>query len=490
MKKLVDHTTITFFILLVLGCVPEYNIDDIEIEIPNKWEYDISDNQNVTGVWWGILTDSTIISFIEKVKSQNKTLNNIIYRNSIAYQTARIQGTNIYPTLNGLLSGNKSVQNLATFGFSESFLPENQNQDSGVDDSDVISFNSETYGLQLSTQWEIDIWGRALNARRAALKDYEAMKYELSYIGFSTLVQSVKTFIQAEEAYGQVEIAKVSYNNLVEIRDMVKDRYEKGVKSSLDYRLAETSVAIAEVQIEVRQAQANNIFRVLNVLQGQYPSNKFIPTNQLIDSIPSISKGIPADLLKRRPDIKSAILKIEAEGMRLGQNKRNLLPGIMLNASAGTSTKELSEVFNDKNGIWNAGLSVASPLFNQKKLRLAIKVQESIRNEAIENLYITLLEAFTEVEGLIELEESYNNQLSSFKIAQEQSKNAYQLARERYDKGITTLELVLNSQKQYNDIRSQYLELKRRRLNNRLDLILALGGNEQTTLLNFEMEEK
>ena len=95
----------------------------------------------------------------------------------------------------------------------------------------------------------------------------------------------------------------------------------------------------------------------------------------------------------------------------------------------------------------------------------------------MQNLSTKLLDAFSEVEQLLELESSYDIQLNALIIAKSQSQDTYVLSQERYDKGLVSLELVLNIQRQYNDSRSQFLVLKRQKLNNYLSLILALGGD-------------
>ena len=271
-------------------------------------------------------------------------------------------------------------------------------------------------------------------------------------------------------------IAKESYESFSEIRDLVKDRYERGLKSSLDYRLAETSVSTSKVLIEVRKVQLKSLNRGLEILSGKYPKGDIITGKTLPVSLPNIEPVIPADLLIRRPDIRSLLLKSEAEGLLLAQAKRNLLPGISLNSRAGTSAQKLEDIFNDDYGIWNMGFSLTAPLFNAGKLRAAAKLQESSKRESKENLLKGLLNAFSEVEQLLELDTSLLIQQKAINDAAKQSLDAYNLSKERYDKGVTTLESVLNTQRQYNDIRSQYLMLSRQRIENRLSLILALGG--------------
>ena len=118
-----------------------------------------------------------------------------------------------------------------------------------------------------------------------------------------------------------MKINEESYQSLVEIRDLVKDRYERGLKSSLDYRLAETSVLTSKVSIETRKLQLNNLNRRLEVLVGKYPKGEYEISKILPQNIPDINSSIPADLITRRPDIKSLLLKVESEELLLAQAK-------------------------------------------------------------------------------------------------------------------------------------------------------------------------
>ena len=134
-------------------------------------------------------------------------------------------------------------------------------------------------------------------------------------------------------------------------------------------------------------------------------------------------------------------------------------------------------ILNDDYGIGNLGISFTAPIFNQGRLRSNIKLNKAIKEETIQSLKLKLLTAFMEVEQLLYLDNSYTIQLNALETAKRQALETYNLSKERYDKGLVSLELVLNSQRQYNDYRSQFLILKRQKLNNYLSLILALGGN-------------
>ena len=154
-----------------------------------------------------------------------------------------------------------------------------------------------------------------------------------------------------------------------------------------------------------------------------------------------------------------------------------LLPGITLNGSVGTSTQEIEKIFDKDHGVWNLGVNVAAPLFNGGRLRSISKIQESNYETAKQELVKGILNAFSEIEQLLEQNQSLSIQNNALEVALKQSKDAYELSKERYDKGVTTLESVLNSQRQYNSIQSQYLTIRKYSIENRLSLILAMGGD-------------
>ena len=472
-------------IIFEFGCIkkPELNIEELKIKIPNEWSIPIHSDNDITGEWWVAFNNQELNNFLSQIKNESPDFLSLIQNQKIGLFNSKISGASLFPSLNLGFNRSESVQNLSAFGFADDFLdPRGTDTSAQVKNSgnSVLTFDNTAYGLGLNHQWELDVWGRLLNEREAAKKDYQALRYDISYIGFSLLVRSTILYYQAVEAMAQLDLSEESYESLVEIRDLVKNRYEKGLRSSLDYRLSETSVSTAILEMENRKNQLVAINRQLQVLTGEYPSGNFIKENKLPKYLPPIPSSIPAAIIDRRPDIRSLILKIESNSHRIAQAKRNLLPGIMLTGSLGTSTQDIEKILNEDFGIWNLGLGVTAPIFNGQRLRSAIKIQEASFEKSKQDLIKGLLQAFSEIEQYMYYDQSLVIQMNALESAVEQSRDAYNLSKERYDKGVTTLESVLNSQRQYNSIQSQYLYLQRQSIENRLLLIIAMGGD-----LNF-----
>ena len=474
---------LTLFFILFFGCAgkQEVRVDTLDLKIPETWNAPFPPSEKVSGNWWSVFNDPMLDSFLLRLKTESPDIKTLVQNQRMALYNAKINGASIYPSFNLAARADTNVQNLSGFGFADSFFNDSNGNDSSntseQNSSSVLSFGNRNFSLGINLQWEVDVWGRLLNGRRAAYKDYESIKYDLSYLQFSILIRGTQLYFNAKEAAAQLELSKESYQSLVEIRDLVKERYEKGLRPSLDYRLSETSVATSIVSIENRKSLLRSLNRQIETLLGSYPSGTFIEESKLPIALPPVPMGIPASVIEKRPDVRSLVLKLESAGHRVAQSKRDLLPGITLNGSVGTSTQELEKIFDEDYGVWNLGVNITSPIFNGGRLRSVNKIQESNYENAKQDLIKGILNAFSEIEQFLEQNESLSIQNEALKVAVKQSKDAYDLSKERYDKGVTTLESVLNSQRQYNTIRSQYLTLLRRSIENRLSLVLAMGGD-------------
>lgn len=230
--------------------------------------------------------------------------------------------------------------------------------------------------------------------------------------------------------------------------------------------------------METRKNQLKSINRELEILIGKYPEGNLIKNSEIPKIMPGVSRKLPASLIQKRPDIQSLVYKLESQSYKVAESKRNLLPGLFFNSNVGTSSQSIKDVINKDYGIWNVGLNVTAPIFNGNKLRSALEIEKATYEKSKQELVKGILKAFSEVEQQLEMSESLEIQTNALKSAVNQSQDAYELSKERYDSGVTSLESVLNSQRRLNSIKSQYLTMQRLVIDNRLSLILALGGTD------------
>ena len=463
---------------MVVGCssniAPKLELPE---KLPLNWNSSQTSLDTFNNEWWQVFDDTTFNRHYDDFKILSPDLKSVSKQLESSSLLAKINGAILAPSFSVGSDGSQRKQNLSAFGFSPSALGiGNQGQDSSSSES-VLSFESSNFNAAITMQWEIDIWGKLRNQRKAAFKNFEASYNELSYLQFSLGTRFASSYYNAVEAEMQRSLSEEIFLSLKEVRDVVLQRYERGLTSSLDLRLAESALANSELQKINSSIKSVNLLRNLETLLGKYPSSSLIISKTLPLSIPQVPAGIPSELIERRPDVQAAINKMEAASYEHVQSKRNLFPSFSLTARGGTSASELSDILNGDFSVWNLGANITAPIFQSGRLRNNVKLKDSqLSMSEIEAVKI-MIRAFSEVEQALYVQNAIKDQLRAITSAEEQSEAAYLLAFDRYQKGLVDLVTVLNSQNQWRNTQSIQISVQNNQISSYTNLLLALGGN-------------
>ena len=468
------------FIVFFSACAEKFSTNDFSISesIPSSWDLKLTDSSTVIGDWWESFEDSLFNDVLSDFNKSSPDLKTISSRMNVAKQILKINKASRLPSFSLGMNGTSRKQNLTAFGLSDDFFgggpDSSQSNDSG---SGVTSFSSSNFGLNLTMQWELDVWGKLFNRGRGASSEYQSAYYDLSFLSFSMRIQLAKLYFSTVESLEQYELSKETYKSVSELADMVSARYDKGLRSSLDLRLTKSSVASSKAQMEIRKQAYLVLVRRLESMLGKYPSGKYVVNSELASKLPSIAIGIPSEILNRRPDIKSSLAKLQAASHKKSESISSLLPSFILTSSTGNSSNDLNDVLNEDYQIWSQGLTVGLPLFQGGSIRANKNIAEENLNIAKQNLIKTIINAYSEVEQTLFAENSNDILLDAYENAAEQAEAAYKLSRERYDSGLVDLIAVMDSQQRWFLSRSQVLAAKKNKIDTRLNLLLAFGGN-------------
>ena len=457
-----------FFYLFLFGCISVQNNLDINksVDIPSVWQGKIEIDSTITNEWWKEFGDTDLDSLIILFLNNNYNLKSSYSSLESAFYRSQINGTDIFPSIISNLSKNEGVQNYK-------------------EELDFLDSYSKGYELGLSTNWEIDIWGKLLSKKFAEKKGYQAAKYDYKYIKLSLLSNFIKAYFLLLESSEQVSLAESSVNAYKDIFSIVEKRYNQGIRSSLDYRLSASNLSSSEAVLVQRKIIYDQIKRQIEIFLGEYPNSDFLPSKTLPQNYPSLPDNMPSDLLKRRPDILASEMRMSASKARLIQAKRMRLPSINLAYSVGYSSSDINNLtidkfISDENYVWNLATNLTLPLFQAGRLKANQKLSESELNRSELEYIQTVLNAFLEVESKISSHHLLLSQLDALNRALNQAEEALNLSKDRYDVGISELIMVLDSQRRVFDTRSQMILIKRQLIDNRIDLILALGGTYET----------
>ncbi len=463
-------------ITLALGAcasAPPARHPDLAVAVPSEWA---GDGATPLEHWWNQLGDAHLDSLVRQALSSNFDLQSAAARLEQAQAQARIAGAPLQPGIALGGSGAKRKQNFVGFP-----IPGSQGQ--------VLSTTTYSYGINLSASWELDLWGSLRAGARAALADAEAAHAEYSGARLSLVAQTARAYFAAVEAERQVELARATVDNYRLSNEQIDRRYQRGLSASLELRLGRANLAAAEATLEQRRQQLDRSRRQLELLLGRYPSGRIATGSALPTIATAVPTGLPADLVSRRPDLAAAERRLAAAQNRLTQARGQLLPRISLTASTGTSSNELKNLLNGDFSVWNLLTNISQPLLQGGRLRAGVDLAKAGSESALAAYAQSALRAYAEVEQALAAEQFLARQESALQTASVEARAARTLAEDRYTKGLSDLITLLDAQRRAFDAESRLLSVQRQRLDTRIDLHLALGGDFSDAPLVFQHAE-
>jgi len=306
--------------------------------------------------------------------------------------------------------------------------------------------------------------------------DLQAVQDDFAGARLSLAGQTTKSWLAAAEAAQQVDLARRTVDTWRRSFQQVQYRYEQGVRSPLDVRLARSSLADAEALLEVRLEQQDAAVRQLEILMGRYPGRE-LPDPEILPGVPAaIPGGVPSEVVRRRPDLAAAERRLAAADQRFLFARRSLYPRFTLTASGGTASAGLSDLVDGNFSVWSLAGGLFQPLFQGGRLRAAVDAADAGTREALETYVSGVLQAYGEVETALAAEQYLARQVDRLSESSVQSAAARKLAQERYESGLEDYVTVLEAQRRELTSQAALLEVQRLRLVNRVDLYLALGG--------------
>ena len=455
-------------LVMLVGCVapaPTHTAPE-SLPIPGNWQgaAPVSSAASGDAVWWETFSSLELEGMLVEAFLGNPDLQALSARVEAAGASVRIAGANLYPSVSAGLDGSKRKQNFIGLPIPGST-------------GNVLSTRATSYGLSLATSWELDLWGRVRAGKRAAMADSEAALADYEMQRLSLAAQVSKAWIAAIAAKQQRDLAERSAQSFSETADKVRSRYEQGLRSALEYQLSMNSAATAKALFVERQQQLLQSVQRLELLLGRYPSGRLECADELPLVVGEVAAGIPSVLLQRRPDLVAAERRLAAADQRLWESKASLFPQISLSGSTGTSTAELRDVLDTDFSVWTLAGNLAQPIFQGGRLRAGVDLSKSRTKEAASLYLSTVLQAFGEVEFGLASESFLKTREGHIIEAANQSAAALAVANRRYESGLEELINVLESQRRSLGDATQVIAIQQARLNNRIDLYLALGGS-------------
>jgi NodT family efflux transporter outer membrane factor (OMF) lipoprotein len=316
------------------------------------------------------------------------------------------------------------------------------------------------YDTGFNAAWELDFWGKFRRAVQAGVADLQASiaDYDENLVFLTSEV--ARTYITLRVSEERLSVAQENVNIQSESLRLAQVQFDAGAVTELDVfqsraLLRSTEATIPGFKSEVRQAQ-NALAILLGKLPGEIDMMLTGP-GRIPQIPPEIAVGIPAELLRRRPDIRLAERQLAAQSALIGVAKADLFPRFSLFGAIGFTTAGstsppqsrnagLGDLFEGKSFGYSAGPSFSWDVFNYGRITNGIRVQDARFQQLAVDYEDTVLRAVQEVEDALVAFARTQDQVAFLADAVEAYKSSTTLSTRQYKEGLVDFQRVLDAQ--------------------------------------------
>jgi len=288
------------------------------------------------------------------------------------------------------------------------------------------------YNTSLNLSWELDIWSRLSDQNKAGALTAEASAFTYEAARLSLAGNIAKRWFSIIASHLQLQINQKRLENQENALAIVEEQYKSGRGDAMDIFLGRSDVTSQRAAIVSTRNQLEQSIRTFKRLLGDYPDINLDIEASLPELSSNIPTGLPSDLLKRRPDVLASMK------------------------------------------YWH---NITVPIFNGGQLKSELKQAEYDTEESYQDYVDTLLTSFEEVESALGAEIYLKEQLALLEQAESFAQSAYELAFEQYQSGLIRYSNLLEFERRWFTTQVDIITLKNSRLENRINLHLALGGD-------------
>ncbi|MEH6529403.1 MAG: efflux transporter outer membrane subunit [Porticoccus sp.] len=460
------------FILLITGCTalgPDFEKPEVSTEASwSEQDEALSGEPRAQIEWWKAFNDPVLDKLIQTAYQQNLPLQVAGLRILEARAQLGIAVGNRYPQVQQLKgSANR-------FRLSE----KSPNFNALTDD------NYSDHQIGFDAAWELDFWGRfrrSIESAEASLSVSEADYDNTLVILTAEVARAYVTIRTLEE---QLALVRSNISLQQESLRIAQVRYDNGATTELDVQQATSQLADTQAQNPVLMTSLRQANNGLSVLMGMPPSDL---TEMLggLGPIPvasvSMATGIPADLLRRRPDVRLAEYQAASQSALIGVAKADLYPSFSLTGSIGyrasnTWDNSTSDLFDSDTLFFSAGPSFTWNILNYGRIKNNVRVQDARFQQSVVNYQNTVLTAYQEVEDAM-VAFGQSKRESTFRATSAAAaKRSVEISSIQYREGSVDFQRVIDSQRVLVIQQNQWTTARGDIALNLIAMYKALGG--------------
>lgn len=448
--------------MLVASCEvgPDYEPPALEEEVIEESFTAVKDpafssDEGDIREWWTVFDDPMLTSIIALAEEGNKDLEIAVSRVSEARARLGFAKAGRYPSIG--IGGGVNARNDFFTGF----------------ETRTVS----SIGADVS--WELDLFGRVARQIEAENASYEATEEDQRDVRVTLMAEVARAYIGVRALQMQLQSAERNLASQEQILELTRSRTLNGISSELDLSRALSIHAASEAAVPPLRVGLSREVNTLGVLIGKNPTalQKELAEPKPIPVPPThVTVGVPADLLRQRPDIRAAERRLAAQTARVGIATADLYPTFGIGGSLGFSDFAGGNLLDAGSRAFSLGPSMQWTLFDGGRTRSAIEIADAGVEQALLLYERTVLSALQEVETAMTTFTQEGSRVGALERAAAASRDALRLSTGLYEKGLIDYEQLLDVQR---SLLAQEIEVAAARGQAATSLVMlyrALGG--------------
>lgn len=461
-------TTLAAAVALLSGCAmgPDYQAQPLDL--PEEWpEHQVLDGDSGTEWqdWWTQFNDPTLNALVERSLDDNLNLQLQIQRIEQARAQLGLSRANRWPLLSAQAEATREQQPHTLMppelGGGE---PRNQFTVAGV------------------LSYELDMWGRLARQREASGALLEQSVYGAEAVRLNLLADVVTRYFNLRSAEQQLSLAQQTLESREQSLALEELRHERGATNPLSVRQARAELEGTRALLPQLEQQVHMNRSALAMLVGYTPRELLSELDfgegrltdiQLPDSVPEV---MPAELLRRRPDILAAESGLMAANAQVGVAMAERWPSLNLTALGGSAALDTSDLFTSPAQMWSLGAGLAGPLFDFGRGRARVDSAEAGRAQAETEYQLAVTSAFRDARDALTLYNTAEQRVQAIRRQTQAVAETVELAELQYEQGAIGFYELLDSQRRLLNAELELSQAMAERLTATATLFKAMGG--------------
>ncbi len=421
--------------------------------------------------WWRRLNDPVLDQLIEEAVAGNLDVAAAKARIREARASYRQAVGALFPQITGSGSATANRTSTAVSGTAASDISDGSG-------GGAVSYNQFQAGFDSS--WELDLFSTNRRAVEAAIYGVDASEDDLRATLLTLIGDIASYYIDARGYQARAALARRTAASQRATAELTERKANAGTASSVDAAKAVALAASTEASIPAHESSYQRSVHRLGVLLGREPG---AVASRLARAMPipsprwPLPKGIPADVLTMRPDVRKAERQLAQYTAKIGQAEAALYPDVSLTGSISTTALKLGNLGKSSTIGWSVGPSVSVPIFNGGKLRAAVAIAEAQRDQYYVAWRSAVLSALEDVENATVSLAQERIRIRNLDESARRYGEAAQLSRALYETGSSSFLDVLDAERSQFSAEDSMLQSRVSVAKDYVALAKALGGS-------------